>query len=103
MGDQLRPLLPTWNPPPTRPPRPEELEVSFRLRFKFEGRWWAATVREVKEDGGDVIKVGYDGWPARHDEWVSRSSDRLYLHESHHAEYTAPPLPKRFQRPVPLD
>merc|ERR1719414_1263297 len=47
--DQLRPLLPTWNPPPTRPPVPDELEVSTRLRFRLEDRWWAATVREVGE------------------------------------------------------
>jgi len=98
--DQLRPLLPTWNPPPTRQPRPDELEVSTRLRFRLEDRWWAATVREV---GEDQVKVGYDGWPSRHDEWVPRDSDRLYLHESTHPDYTAPPVPQRFQRPVATD
>eukprot|EP00929_Paragymnodinium_shiwhaense_P041130 TRINITY_DN21386_c1_g2_i1.p1 TRINITY_DN21386_c1_g2~~TRINITY_DN21386_c1_g2_i1.p1 ORF type:complete len:398 (-),score=78.85 TRINITY_DN21386_c1_g2_i1:153-1346(-) len=100
--DQLRPLLPTWNPPPTRTPTPEELDVSTRLRMKFEGRWWAATVRELGEPGGSV-KIGYDGWPSRHDEWVERTSDRLYLHESHHADYKPPPLPKKFERPIPKD
>mmetsp|Transcript_77037 Transcript_77037/g.214262 ORF Transcript_77037/g.214262 Transcript_77037/m.214262 type:complete len:383 (-) Transcript_77037:107-1255(-) len=100
--DQLRPLLPTWNPPPTRQPRPEELELSTRLRLKFEDRWWAATVREVGDDG-QKVKVGYDGWPSRHDEWLPRQSDRLYLHESVHPDYVAPPLPQRYQRPVPTD
>lgn len=99
--DQLRPLLPTWNPPPTRKPRPEELEVSTRLRFLKEDRWWAATVREVLEK--DEVKVGYDGWPSRHDEVVTRDSDRLYLHESFHEDYVAPPLPQRYQRPTATD
>lgn len=98
--DQLRPLLPTWNPPPTRPPRPEELELSTRLRMLKEERWWAATVREV---GDEQVKVGYDGWPSRHDEWVPRDSNRLYLHESVHPEYVAPPTPQRYQRQVPTD
>eukprot|EP00440_Ansanella_granifera_P018764 gb/GFBE01020384.1/.p1 GENE.gb/GFBE01020384.1/~~gb/GFBE01020384.1/.p1 ORF type:complete len:383 (+),score=54.66 gb/GFBE01020384.1/:1-1149(+) len=98
--DQLRPLLPTWNPPPTRRPRPEELEVSTRLRFRLEDRWWAATVREVSEN---EVKVGYDGWPSRHDETVPRDSDRLYLHESFHEDYVAPPLPQRYQRPTATD
>lgn len=98
--DQLRPLLPTWNPPPTRQPSPEELEVSSRLRFRFENRWWPATVREVNES---QVKVGYDGWPGRHDEWVPRTSDRLYLHESSHPDYIDPPMPKRFQRPTLTD
>lgn len=98
--DQLRPLLPTWNPPPTRAPRPDELEVSTRLRFRLEDRWWAATVREVKDD---EVKVGYDGWPSKHDESVPRTSDRLYLHESSHPDYVAPPLPQRYQRPVSTD
>lgn len=100
--DQLRPLLPTWNPPPTRPPRPEELEVSTRLRFKYEDRWWAATVRALG-DGDDRIRVAFDGWPSRHDEWVTRDCDRLYLHESFHAEYEAPPIPQRYQRPPTID
>eukprot|EP00933_Yihiella_yeosuensis_P056500 TRINITY_DN55712_c0_g1_i1.p1 TRINITY_DN55712_c0_g1~~TRINITY_DN55712_c0_g1_i1.p1 ORF type:complete len:351 (+),score=87.22 TRINITY_DN55712_c0_g1_i1:81-1133(+) len=99
--DQLRPLLPTWNPPPTRRPKPEELEVSTRLRFCLEERWWAATVREVV--GENEVKVGYDGWPSRHDETVPRDSDRLYLHESFHDDYVAPPLPQRYQRPAPTD
>eukprot|EP00930_Biecheleria_cincta_P052249 TRINITY_DN374_c1_g1_i1.p1 TRINITY_DN374_c1_g1~~TRINITY_DN374_c1_g1_i1.p1 ORF type:complete len:366 (+),score=79.17 TRINITY_DN374_c1_g1_i1:37-1134(+) len=99
--DQLRPLLPTWNPPPTRKPRPDELEVSTRLRFLKEDRWWAATVREVLEN--DEVKVGYDGWPSRHDEVVTRDSDRLYLHESFHEDYVAPPLPQRYQRPTATD
>jgi len=98
--DQLRPLLPTWNPPPTRRPQPEELEVSTRLRFRLEERWWAATVREVFEH---EVKVGYDGWPSRHDETVPRDSDRLYLHESFHEDYVAPPLPQRYQRPTATD
>lgn len=98
--DQLRPLLPTWNPPPTRQPDPEELEVSTRVRFMLEDRWWPATVREVREAD---VKVGYDGWPGRHDEWVPRTSGRLYLHECHHPDYVAPPLPKRYQRPTLLD
>ncbi|CAK0848827.1 unnamed protein product [Prorocentrum cordatum] len=98
--DQLRPLLPTWNPPPTRRPRPEELELSARLRFLLEDRWWAATIREV---GEGQVKVGYDGWPSRHDEWVPLDSDRLYLHESHHADYVAPPLPKRYERQSATD
>lgn len=101
--DQLRPLLPTWNPPPTRPPKPEELAVSTRLRLKFEDRWWAAAVREVGEDPSGLVKVGYDGWPSRHDEWLPRDSDRLYLHESFHADYKDPPMPQRFERPVLLD
>ena len=84
--DQLRPLLPTWNPPPTRRPEPEELEVSTRLRFLFEERWWAATVREAYET---ELRVGFDGWPSRHDQIVPRNSGRLYLHESVHPDYEA--------------
>ncbi|CAK9085822.1 unnamed protein product, partial [Durusdinium trenchii] len=61
--DQLRPLLPTWNPPPTRRPTPEELEVGFRVRFLFEERWWAATIREAWDS---ELRVGFDGWPSRH-------------------------------------
>lgn len=99
--DQLRPLLPTWNPPPTRPPQEADLKNGLRLRCKFEDRWWAATVRNMEEDGR--VKVGYDGWPSRHDEVVQATSDRLYLHESHHPEYEAPPIPQRYQRPVPKD
>lgn len=98
--DQLRPLLPTWNPPPTRRPTPETLEVSTRLRFLLEDRWWAATIREAKDD---EVKVAYDGWPSRHDEWVKRDSNRLYLHESTHPEYEPPPVPQRFQRKAPTD
>eukprot|EP00439_Symbiodinium_sp_Y106_P062859 s1396_g9.t1 len=98
--DQLRPLLPTWNPPPTRRPEPEELEVSTRLRFLFEERWWAATVREAYET---ELRVGFDGWPSRHDQIVPRNSGRLYLHESVHPDYEAPPAPQRFQRPTATD
>jgi len=98
--DQLRPLLPTWNPPPTRPPRPEDLEVSTRLRLRKDDRWWAATVRELQ---GNQMKVGYDGWPSRHDENLPLDSDRLYLHESFHPDYEAPPPPQRYVRPVPTD
>eukprot|EP00927_Polykrikos_kofoidii_P082653 TRINITY_DN8264_c0_g3_i1.p1 TRINITY_DN8264_c0_g3~~TRINITY_DN8264_c0_g3_i1.p1 ORF type:complete len:450 (-),score=96.06 TRINITY_DN8264_c0_g3_i1:47-1342(-) len=101
--DQLRPLLPTWNPPPTRRPKPEELGVSTRVRLLFEDRWWAATVREVSEDPNGTVKVAYDGWPSRHDEFLPRDSDRLYLHESSHPDFKDPPAPKRFERPVPLD
>lgn len=72
------------------------------MRFKFEDRWWAATVRAVGDDD-DRVRVGFDGWPSRHDEWVPRDSDRLYLHECVHEEYEAPPIPKRYQRPVPTD
>lgn len=98
----LRPLLPTWNPPPTRPPQPEELEVSTRVRLKKEDRWWAATVREVGQPG-EPVKIGYDGWPGRHDEMIPRDSDRLYMHESFHPDYSAAPLPQRYQRPAPVD
>ena len=98
--DQLRPLLPTWNPPPTRRPQPEELEVSTRLRFLFEERWWAATVREAYEA---EVRVGFDGWPSRHDQIVPRDSGRLFLHESFHEDYEAPPAPQRFQRPTATD
>lgn len=98
--DQLRPLLPTWNPPPTRPPAPEELEVSTRLRFKLDDRWWAATVREV---GEEQVKVGFDGWPSRHDQWVARDNERMYLHESSHPEYQAPPIPERYTKTTPTD
>ncbi|OLP93489.1 tRNA-dihydrouridine(20) synthase [NAD(P)+] [Symbiodinium microadriaticum] len=98
--DQLRPLLPTWNPPPTRRPEPDELEVSTRLRFLFEERWWAATVREAYET---ELRVGFDGWPSRHDQIVPRNSGRLYLHESVHPDYEAPPAPQRFQRPTATD
>jgi hypothetical protein len=100
--DQLRPLLPTWNAPPTRAPKPDELKDGFRVRFNFEGRWWPATIREEGDDGVEV-KVGYDGWPSRHDEWVPRTSDRLFLHESHHEDYVAPPMPPRYQKPVLKD
>merc|ERR1719188_2492948 len=79
---------------------PDELEVSTRLRFQLDNRWWAATVREP---GGDKVKVGFDGWPSKHDEWVLRTSDRMYLHESAHEDYVAPPLPQRYQRQVPVD
>lgn len=99
--DQLRPLLPTWNPPPTRPPQEDDLKAGVRLRCKFEDRWWAATVRSMEEDGR--VRVGYDGWPSRHDEVVPPTSDRLYLHESVHPDYEAPPIPQRYQRPVPKD
>lgn len=51
----------------------------------------------------DEVKVGYDGWPSRHDEWVPRTSDRLYLHESSHPEYVSPPAPQRYQRPLATD
>ncbi|CAJ1395052.1 unnamed protein product [Effrenium voratum] len=98
--DQLRPLLPTWNPPPTRRPEPQELEVSTRLRFLFEERWWAATVREAYDT---EVRVGFDGWPSRHDQILPRNSERLYLHECHHPDYEAPPVPQRFQRPQPVD
>jgi len=98
--DQLRPLLPTWNPPPTRPPRPADLEMSTRLRLRKDDRWWAATVRELQDT---QMKVGYDGWPSRHDENVPLDSDRLYLHESFHPDYEAPPPPQRYVRPVPTD
>mmetsp|Transcript_12459 Transcript_12459/g.34312 ORF Transcript_12459/g.34312 Transcript_12459/m.34312 type:complete len:358 (-) Transcript_12459:92-1165(-) len=100
--DQLRPLLPTWNSPPTRVPKADELKEGFRVRFNFEGRWWPATIREEGDDGVEV-KVGYDGWPSRHDEWVPRTSDRLFLHESHHEDYVAPPMPPRYQKPVLKD
>ncbi|CAL1173092.1 unnamed protein product [Cladocopium goreaui] len=95
--DQLRPLLPTWNPPPTRRPEAHELEVSTRLRFLFEERWWAATVREAYET---EVRVGFDGWPSRHDQILPRNTDLLYLHESVHPDYVAPPKPQRFQRPT---
>lgn len=49
------------------------------------------------------MKVGYDGWPSRHDEVLAPTSDRLYMHESVHPDYEAPPMPKRYQRPVPRD
>ena len=95
--DQLRPLLPTWNPPPTRRPDATELEVSTRVRFLFEERWWAATVREAYDT---EIRVGFDGWPSRHDQILPRDTDLLYLHESIHPDYVAPPVPQRFQRPT---
>lgn len=89
--DYLGPLLPTWNPPPTRSPRPEELEVGTRLRFKVNGRWWPAA---VQEKNGDMIRVTYEGWPARFDEWAPSDSDRLFLHESFHPDYKLPPVPR---------
>jgi len=102
--DQLRPLLPTWNPPPTRRPTREEMILSERMRFKFEDRWWAATLRGLADDDHPgQVRVGFDGWPSRHDEWVPLTTDRLYLHESHHPEYEAPPIPKRFTRESIID
>lgn len=95
--DQLRPLLPTWNPPPTRRPTPEELEVGFRVRFLFEERWWAATIREAWDS---ELRVGFDGWPSRHDQILPRDTDLLYLHESFHPDYVKPPAPQRFVRPT---
>eukprot|EP00913_Durusdinium_trenchii_P009243 g8688.t1 len=92
--DQLRPLLPTWNPPPTRRPTPEELEVGFRVRFLFEERWWAATIREAWDS---ELRVGFDGWPSRHDQILPRDTDLLYLHESFHPDYVKPPAPQRFE------
>lgn len=76
--------------------------MGTRLRFKFKDRWWAATVRELGGDDGR-LRVGFDGWPSRHDEFVDKGSDHIYLHESFHAEYVAPPIPKRYQRPAPVD
>ena len=60
--------------------------MSTRLRFLFEERWWAATVREAYET---ELRVGFDGWPSRHDQIVPRNSGRLYLHESVHPDYEA--------------
>mmetsp|Transcript_6804 Transcript_6804/g.11968 ORF Transcript_6804/g.11968 Transcript_6804/m.11968 type:complete len:436 (+) Transcript_6804:52-1359(+) len=99
--DQLRPMLPTWNPPPTRLAQPEDLKQGVRVRFLFDERWWAAAVRE-DPTGGDV-KVGFEGWPARHDEMVGMSSGLLYLHESFHEEYVAAPIPARYKKPIVTD
>merc|ERR1712107_214518 len=52
---------------------------------------------------GGPVKIGFDGWPGRHDIWLERTTDRLYLHECHHAEYEAPPMPKRFERASSVD
>jgi len=100
--DQLRPLLPTWNPPPTKLAQPEDLKQGVRLRCLYDDRWWAASVREDPTGSGEV-KVGFDGWPARHDEMVSIGAERLYLHESFHAEYIAPPIPARYKKPIIAD
>jgi predicted amino acid dehydrogenase len=42
-------------------------------------KWYTGSVVEVK---GEIVKMTFEGWSNRYDEWISRSSERIASYKS---------------------
>jgi len=50
--------------------------VGTQLRVEWSNGWWRAS---VKQEGEDKVKVAFDTWSSKYDEWIPRDSQRLRM------------------------
>lgn len=74
--DMLKRFLPLTQEPNTARPPPSLLQVGTQLRVEWGNGWWAAKVKEMRDD---AVKIGFQTWSADYDEWISKDSKRLKL------------------------
>eukprot|EP00466_Bigelowiella_natans_P012249 jgi/Bigna1/86001/estExt_fgenesh1_pg.C_70228 len=99
---RVRPALTEFIQHPPRCDQRPELRVSVRLDVHDTSeKWCKATITEVINEPPNrfQVKVSYDGWSSKFDEWINSDSYRLApLHY-----YTDPPASSQQQRPPPLN
>ena len=63
---------------PSQLSKPSELFEPYAVEAKFAGTWYPAKVVEAEVTNNKwKVKVHYQGWATRHDEWLWVSSDRF--------------------------